>query len=55
MPCEDDLLKIVRNSENSWEMTSVLSVSFSTLLMANKKSTNIISMREYMRLIKTSN
>ncbi|XP_065209836.1 uncharacterized protein LOC135838158 [Planococcus citri] len=46
LPCEDDLLKITRTSEATWEISSVLPVSFSTLQFADKNTCSMISMPE---------
>lgn len=49
MPCEDDLLKIIRSSDNTWEIKPVLPVSFSTLQLPEKIS-NFVLNRSYLLL-----
>lgn len=46
LPCEDDLLKITRTSEETWEVSSVLPVSFSTLQFPDRSIPSTISMPE---------
>jgi hypothetical protein len=47
MPLNDQLLQIVRTSETSWDVKSVLPVSFATLLLPEKRE-----MRDHIKLRK---
>jgi hypothetical protein len=49
MPLNDQLLQIVRTSETSWDIKSVLPVSFATLLLPEKtEAKDQIKLRKYI-------
>jgi hypothetical protein len=49
MPLNDQLLQIVRTSETSWDVKSVLPVSFATLLLPEKTEVkDQIKLRKYV-------
>lgn len=49
MPLNDQLLQIVRTSETSWDVKSVLPVSFATLLLPGKTEVkDQIKLRKYV-------
>lgn len=51
MPLNDQLLQIVRTSETSWDIKSVLPVSFATLLLPEKiEMKDQIKLRKYVFL-----
>lgn len=49
MPLNDQLLQIVRTSETTWDVKSVLPVSFATLLLPEKTDAkDQIKLRKYL-------
>ena len=49
MPLNDQLLQIVRTSETTWDVKSVLPVSFATLLLPEKTDVkDQIKLRKYL-------